>query len=153
MKFNLIWGNVLINFRRNWKKTIKHFWKNTPKSAKNAVFCRFGDSAASTEASAEPIRSKTAEASAEASVSVVHYQWLRWSPATREIAGSSPGDAMPFCKKSWIFHDIRSLLHLVTWRFSEIRKWNEVLVHRDDVCQPKVILSVASLAHAFIEEI
>ena len=52
---------------------MKYFLKNTPKSAKNGVFCRFGDSAASTEASPEPIRSKTAEASAEASVSVVHY--------------------------------------------------------------------------------
>ena len=36
-------------------------------------FRRFGDSAAFTEASAEPIRPKMAEASAEASVSVVHY--------------------------------------------------------------------------------
>ena len=36
-------------------------------------FRRFGDSAASTEASAETIRPKLAEDSAEASVSVVHY--------------------------------------------------------------------------------
>jgi len=36
-------------------------------------FRRFGDSAAFAEASAEPIRPKMAEASAEASVSVVHY--------------------------------------------------------------------------------
>ena len=38
-----------------------------------AFFRRFGASAAFTEASAEPIRPKTAEASAEALVSVVHY--------------------------------------------------------------------------------
>ena len=46
--------------------------KNGQKWPKMPFFRRFGDSAAFTEASAEPIRPKMAEASAEASVSVVH---------------------------------------------------------------------------------
>ena len=44
--------------------------KNSPKIG---VFCRFGGSAALAEASAEAVRPKMTEASAEASVSVVHY--------------------------------------------------------------------------------
>ena len=39
--------------------------------------------------------------------------------------------ARAFCGKRRFLHDIRSLLHLVTWCFSEIRKWDEALVHRD----------------------
>ena len=47
--------------------------KNYVKSAKNGVFGRFGGSVGFTEASAESFRPFLAEASAEASVSVVHY--------------------------------------------------------------------------------
>ena len=43
---------------------------------KITFFRRFGGSATSTEASAELFRPKMAEASAEASVSVVHYSYL-----------------------------------------------------------------------------
>ena len=45
------------------------------KSPKIGVFCCFGGSAALAEASAELIRPKLTEASAEASVSVVHYSF------------------------------------------------------------------------------
>ena len=59
-------------------KLIKYYFnsekiqKNYVKSAKNAVFCWFGGSANFTEASAELFRPISTEASAEASVSVVH---------------------------------------------------------------------------------
>ena len=46
--------------------------KNGPKFAKIGVFCCFGGSATLAEASAEAVRLKITEASAEASVSVVH---------------------------------------------------------------------------------
>ena len=47
-------------------------WKIDQKSQKITFFRWFGGSATSTEASAELFRPKMAEASAEASVSVVH---------------------------------------------------------------------------------
>ena len=53
---------------KKWRKIVKIVQK-----PKNDVFCRFGGSANFTEASAELFRPKMAEASAEASVSVVHY--------------------------------------------------------------------------------
>ena len=46
--------------------------KNVQISTKNDVFCRFGGSVTFTEASAELFRPEMAEASAKASVSVVH---------------------------------------------------------------------------------
>ena len=47
--------------------------ENYVKTVTIAVICRFGGSADFTEASAELFRPKLTEASAEASVSVVHY--------------------------------------------------------------------------------
>ena len=52
---------------------LKKKWKMVKNSPKIGVFCWFGGSAALAEASAEAVRPKMTEASAEASVSVVHY--------------------------------------------------------------------------------
>ena len=67
MNLNLIAQNKKCNI---FTKKVVQFHV---KLSKNGVFCRFGDSVDLTEASAELFRPKTAEASAEASVSVVHY--------------------------------------------------------------------------------
>ena len=47
--------------------------KMVKKRQQIAIFCCFGGSAGLAEASAEAVRRKITEASAEASVSVVHY--------------------------------------------------------------------------------
>ena len=54
------------------KKWIHEFWKITWNWQKMTIFVWFGGSAALAEASAELFRPKLTEASAEASVSVVH---------------------------------------------------------------------------------
>ena len=70
------------------------FEKNYVKSEKNAVFCYFGGSAGFTEASAELFRPILTEASAEASVSVVHYtkEMIR-----RNFFGESTFFILPHC--------------------------------------------------------
>ena len=62
----------LIGIKLNLMKYHKNIFKNYVKSVKNRRFCCFGGSAGFTEASAELFRSILTEASAEASVSVVH---------------------------------------------------------------------------------
>ena len=51
-----------------------NFTKKLREIGKNAIFCYFGGSAGFTEASAELFRPNLTEASAEASVLVVHYK-------------------------------------------------------------------------------
>ena len=64
---------VQLGRKKSRKKIGKKPWKNVLKWQKITFFRRFGGSATSTEASAELFWPKMAEASAEASVSVVHY--------------------------------------------------------------------------------